>query len=296
VWHHNSDRKLGKQSLNGAACWFSQPENIFAEILRQDKKAECYLQLPSFFLVCSLRVLNGAGRSRLKTVVFEPALLQSLKRNRTMLRILKLFHKQEYLNFTRLTHWWLMSSSDHTNDISSGVREASRARPALLENVRGINCDLICCLSMSKSQHLLSAVDKLLGSNLAGLPVRSTASEMKSSSTQCPPPQFRSIRITAVTLLPCSSRALLVPDILLDIFVHVNCQEHTRNSWSRKSLAALARTCKTFHELTMDCFGLAWHRIEPLLGCVTRLHPMIYGDARVSVDSLRNVHFTHNLV
>ncbi|KAG1875941.1 hypothetical protein C8R48DRAFT_759391 [Suillus tomentosus] len=70
-------------------------------------------------------------------------------------------------------------------------------------------------------------------------------------------------------------RALLVPDILLVIFEHVNHEKISR--WSRKSLAALASTCKAFHEPAMDLLWANMDGIEPLLGCVTRLHPIIYG-------------------
>lgn len=70
-------------------------------------------------------------------------------------------------------------------------------------------------------------------------------------------------------------RALLVPDVLLVIFEHVNHEKSSR--WSRKSLAALASTCKAFHEPAMDLLWANMDGIEPLLGCVTRLHPMIYG-------------------
>ncbi|KAG2348257.1 hypothetical protein BDR05DRAFT_956811 [Suillus weaverae] len=78
-------------------------------------------------------------------------------------------------------------------------------------------------------------------------------------------------------------QALLIPEVLLEIFAHVNemILEPSESSLgivllSRKSLAALASTCKTFHEPAMD---LLWGKIdmlESLLGCVTRLHPLIY--------------------
>jgi hypothetical protein len=96
-------------------------------------------------------------------------------------------------------------------------------------------------------------------------------------------------------------RALFIAEILLEIFTHLTplekqdpCDEISTSSglpelfsaknplsWdirSRGYLAALARTCKTFHEPAMD---LLWadtddYGIEPLLGCVARLHPLIY--------------------
>ncbi|KAG1744561.1 uncharacterized protein EDB91DRAFT_1080672 [Suillus paluster] len=72
-------------------------------------------------------------------------------------------------------------------------------------------------------------------------------------------------------------------EILEDIFVHVNQIRPLLLSYGeiplgRKSLAALARTCTTFHEPAMNELwaDLDEHGIEPLLGCVTRLHPMVY--------------------
>jgi hypothetical protein len=55
----------------------------------------------------------------------------------------------------------------------------------------------------------------------------------------------------------------------------------------RKSLAALAVTCKAFSEPAMDLLWADIDQLEPLLGCVTRLHPLIYSNfsrTRVSVD------------
>ncbi|KAG1821754.1 uncharacterized protein BJ212DRAFT_1333319 [Suillus subaureus] len=78
-------------------------------------------------------------------------------------------------------------------------------------------------------------------------------------------------------------QALLVPEILLDIFAHVNesanlpSDEHNcERLLSQQSLASLATTCKTFHEPAMDLLWANIEELEPLLGCVTRLHPMIY--------------------
>ncbi|KAG1897397.1 uncharacterized protein F5891DRAFT_536689 [Suillus fuscotomentosus] len=85
-------------------------------------------------------------------------------------------------------------------------------------------------------------------------------------------------------------QALLVPEVLLEIFAYVNTIPST--TWQttqifgyvdRKpspqitsTLAALARTCKIFHEPAMDLLWTEIHELEPLLGCVPRLHPLIY--------------------
>jgi len=69
-------------------------------------------------------------------------------------------------------------------------------------------------------------------------------------------------------------RALFLSEILREIFWYLK----DWLSWSEKSLAALARTCKTFNEPAMDFLWANICSIEPLLGCVTRLHPMIYHD------------------
>lgn len=100
-------------------------------------------------------------------------------------------------------------------------------------------------------------------------------------------------------------QALLVPEILLDIFAHVNesadlpyDDSPCERSLSRQSLASLATTCKAFHEPAMDLLWANIDELEPLLGCVTRLHPMIYrSDAGVSAHWLRfSVHeLTENL-
>ncbi|KAG1729791.1 hypothetical protein EDB19DRAFT_1742445 [Suillus lakei] len=75
-------------------------------------------------------------------------------------------------------------------------------------------------------------------------------------------------------------QALLIPEIYLEVFAHVNqilnplsTGEKAR---ARKSIAALATTCKTFHEPAMDLLWAKVDQLEPLLGCVTRLHPLIY--------------------
>ncbi|KAG0694971.1 hypothetical protein DFH29DRAFT_295970 [Suillus ampliporus] len=75
-------------------------------------------------------------------------------------------------------------------------------------------------------------------------------------------------------------RALLLSEILLDIFAHVNTildpLSYGEKSLARKSLAALARACQTFHEPAMDELWADIYGLRPLLGCVTRLYPMIY--------------------
>ncbi|KAG1747235.1 uncharacterized protein EDB91DRAFT_75817 [Suillus paluster] len=88
-------------------------------------------------------------------------------------------------------------------------------------------------------------------------------------------------------------RALLISEVLLDIFTHFNqiaSSSAELSPTSLKSLEALAtcaRTCKTFHEPATDWLWANMDGIEPLLGCVPRLHQMIYvGDANASADSL----------
>lgn len=82
-------------------------------------------------------------------------------------------------------------------------------------------------------------------------------------------------------------QALLVCDILLETFKHVNeinwedpsvmPSVPTRAKLSvRRSLAALAATCKTFYEPAMNELWADVDGLNPLLGCVTRLRPMIY--------------------
>lgn len=75
-------------------------------------------------------------------------------------------------------------------------------------------------------------------------------------------------------------QALLIPDVFLEIFAHVNqvlnLSSTGEKALARKSIAALATTCKTFHEPAMDLLWCKVDQLEPLLGCVTRLHPLIY--------------------
>ncbi|KAG1828004.1 hypothetical protein EV424DRAFT_576517 [Suillus variegatus] len=71
-------------------------------------------------------------------------------------------------------------------------------------------------------------------------------------------------------------QALLVPEVLLEIFAYVNTIPSTETTSPQKLLAALARTCKIFYEPAMDLLWTEIHELEPLLGCVTRLHPLIY--------------------
>jgi hypothetical protein len=80
-------------------------------------------------------------------------------------------------------------------------------------------------------------------------------------------------------------RALLFAEVVLEIFEHVNYQSINPASPSdtasevqraRESMVALATTCKTFHEPAMNILWAAIDGLEPLLGCVKRLHPVIY--------------------
>lgn len=83
-------------------------------------------------------------------------------------------------------------------------------------------------------------------------------------------------------------QALLYPEVLLDIFTHVNDildPSYAEKLLARKSFAALATTCRAFHEPAMDSLWAEIDRLEPLLGCVTRLHPLIYYSDRIWDDS-----------
>ncbi|OJA11048.1 hypothetical protein AZE42_07184 [Rhizopogon vesiculosus] len=74
-------------------------------------------------------------------------------------------------------------------------------------------------------------------------------------------------------------QALFISEILVEIFSHV---KDIFESWNpgtelwRESLAVLARMCKAFHDPAMDLLWADMDNLEPLLGCVTRLHPLIY--------------------
>ncbi|KAG1763395.1 hypothetical protein EDD22DRAFT_969449 [Suillus occidentalis] len=79
--------------------------------------------------------------------------------------------------------------------------------------------------------------------------------------------------------------ALLVSDVRLYIFAYVDQIRSTgKRSLSRTSLASLAVTCKAFHEPAMDLLWAEVDRLQPLLGCVTRLHPLIYPRSRMVWD------------
>lgn len=81
-------------------------------------------------------------------------------------------------------------------------------------------------------------------------------------------------------------QALLVSEVLLDIFAQVNQIPSTGKkplSWT--SLASLAVTCKTFYEPAMDLLWAKVDRLQPLLGCVSRLHPLIYHRSRLLVSA-----------
>jgi hypothetical protein len=91
-------------------------------------------------------------------------------------------------------------------------------------------------------------------------------------------------------------QALLVCDILLETFKHVNeinwedpsvmasVPTRAKLSVTRRSLAALAATCKTFYEPAMNELWADVDGLNPLLGCVTRLRPMIYCPPMVSAE------------
>ncbi|KAG2150564.1 hypothetical protein DEU56DRAFT_35365 [Suillus clintonianus] len=82
-------------------------------------------------------------------------------------------------------------------------------------------------------------------------------------------------------------QALLVSEVLSEIFAHVVENLGPRSASKKASLRALAITCKAFHEPAMD---LLWANLNgpgltPLLGCVPRLHQLIYSDgSKVSPD------------
>jgi hypothetical protein len=89
-------------------------------------------------------------------------------------------------------------------------------------------------------------------------------------------------------------RALLLLDILPEIFVHLLDSGSSSAESSRISLTALARTCKTFYEPAMD---LLWANtgsrgISPLLGCVTRLRLLM---CREDGESVRTISHTVHL-
>ncbi|KAG2065890.1 hypothetical protein BDR04DRAFT_1107806 [Suillus decipiens] len=83
-------------------------------------------------------------------------------------------------------------------------------------------------------------------------------------------------------------RALLVCEILLEIFKHINTidwqnpmmKSYDKVSFVRTSLAALATTCRTFYEPAMSELWANIDGLNPLLGCVIRLHPIIYSTER----------------
>ncbi|KAG2063670.1 hypothetical protein BDR04DRAFT_1111261 [Suillus decipiens] len=84
-----------------------------------------------------------------------------------------------------------------------------------------------------------------------------------------------------ITTLALMHRALFVSEIIVEIFINLNQHPNSEilgwtQSVTRQSLASLARTCKTFHELAMDLLWANLPGLRPLLGCVTRLHSVIY--------------------
>lgn len=79
-------------------------------------------------------------------------------------------------------------------------------------------------------------------------------------------------------------RALHICEILLEIFAHVNTVQNScsyqQEAFARKSLVALAATCKTFYEPAMNELWAVMYGLTPLLGCVTRIYPVIYQNRR----------------
>ncbi|KAG1733822.1 hypothetical protein EDB19DRAFT_1911383 [Suillus lakei] len=75
-------------------------------------------------------------------------------------------------------------------------------------------------------------------------------------------------------------QALLFSEVLSEIFRHLdeNLGHYPvdRRHKTQPSLEALARTCKTFHEPAMRLLWANLDGIIPLLGCVPRLHQLIY--------------------
>ncbi|KAG1784413.1 glycoside hydrolase superfamily [Suillus plorans] len=80
-------------------------------------------------------------------------------------------------------------------------------------------------------------------------------------------------------------QALLVHEVLLEIFAYV---PYTETPLTQKLLSALARTCKIFYEPAMDLLWTKIYGLEPLLGCVARLHPLIYHSGIRLTERLHN--------
>ncbi|KAG1842118.1 hypothetical protein C8R48DRAFT_738078 [Suillus tomentosus] len=88
-------------------------------------------------------------------------------------------------------------------------------------------------------------------------------------------------------------RALLVSEILVQILINLSQPPGSEVfGWARssthKSLASLALTCTTFHELAMDFLWSHMHGLRPLLGCVARLHSVIYDPKSKSVPNIES--------
>jgi|SRR6267154_6425928 len=123
-----------------------------------------------------------------------------------------------------------------------------------------------------------------------------TVNAMDVFSTPSSQTSLRSCRSIDVQLM---HRALLVPELLQNIFEHLH--QNLYAAWSlqaralfRKNFAALARTCKTFYEPAMDILwaDMDYHcGIEPLLGCVTRLRPLIKSSRKEMVISVSAHYF-----
>ncbi|OAX37562.1 hypothetical protein K503DRAFT_226742 [Rhizopogon vinicolor AM-OR11-026] len=76
---------------------------------------------------------------------------------------------------------------------------------------------------------------------------------------------------------------LFIVEVLLEIFAYLKPSgSASEKLLSRRSLAALATTCKPFHEPAMDLLweNLDDYGIKPLLGCVPRLYPLVYANGK----------------
>jgi hypothetical protein len=87
--------------------------------------------------------------------------------------------------------------------------------------------------------------------------------------------------------------ALLLVEVLREIFAYLKPSDSTSEKLLyRRSLAALATTCKPFYEPAMD---LLWENMDDygiivMLGCVPRLHPLVYAKGRQMVRA-----YSHSL-
>ncbi|KAG1733818.1 hypothetical protein EDB19DRAFT_2041102 [Suillus lakei] len=85
-------------------------------------------------------------------------------------------------------------------------------------------------------------------------------------------------------------QALLVSEVLSEIFSHLDENLGQYPAVKEPSLEALARTCKTFHEPAMRLLWATLNGITPLLGCVPRLHQLMYrSNSRHTEDWYRSI-------